>query len=82
MLRSHEVQRSLFSLGQIRITFGQIACWSGLKRKEIGAILGRTPKRSTFPDLLTDRLLGAILFETRLKLRAQGLVGGQEGKRF
>ena len=40
------------------------------------------PQRSTLADLLPDRLLGAILFETRLKLGAERLIRGQEGERF
>src|SRR5205823_802340 len=34
---------------------------------------------STSANLLTNRLLRAILFETRLKLRAQCLISGEEG---
>jgi hypothetical protein len=46
------------------------------------ATLGGGRKRSTLADLQPDRLLRTILFETRLKLRAEALIGGQKGERF
>src|SRR6476660_4160076 len=54
-------------------------CWL---RARAFAFSERRRWRLALSDLLPYRLLRPVLFETRLKLGAERLIGGQEGERF